>query len=230
MDMPAKKDVKAKGKEPEGETKDPEDKRDPCIYCGQKIDPVVMEQQQIKTKMPLPKRQWALIVAEQANINDCDVAAERIKLKIMKKTNEFARAHRIGFLMGLGVEVEPPIKDEDGKKGVNHQWEFFYVDPVVQTKKHYLDVNLTKTEEDVIRDLWWDYSSELEKTQEASMEYFAVLTEVAKSCSWGFRPLRVDQGHFISQSAVEERVKEAVKKAEEKAKKEYEEKEKKKQG
>lgn len=203
------KSMAEKEEKKDSETKDD---RPTCLLCGQHVDKEVLEKQKVEVHLPIPKGQWALLTAKQAAINDCDVESEKVKLQVMKRTNEFAKAHRIGFMVGLGIEIEPPRtygeEEGDPMTGPDHQYEFFHIDTVTG-KKYYLGVKLDDKEQGVIYDLWWEYSAKNELSQEASMDYFETMTEVAKALGWGFRPLRVDQGKFVAASWIDEQVKNA---------------------
>lgn len=211
---------KAKKKAPEAK-EETKDERPLCVLCNQHVNPEILEDQDVKLKVKIPRSKWNLITAKQAAINRCDVAAEEVKVKIMEMTNKLARAHGITFMVGLGIEVEPP----KGEDEVNNQWGFYTQDAVTQ-KKYYLGKKIDPEEQKILGDLWWDFGSKIEDTNRASLENFKTMVDVAEMMGWGFRPIRVDQGHFIADS----RIKEMEKAAEERGKKKAEEEYKKKQG
>jgi hypothetical protein len=221
---------KDKGKEPDSE---PEDDRKKCPYCNQGVDDKILDAQDVKTEVKIPAGKWKLINKHQAKIDDLQAEMEEVRLSLRRKINEFAKANDLVFMSGLGVNPNPPKKDEE-----NHQWQFFVLDdsespaqrttPSLpqRTSRNYLDGQfLNEAQQKELKDLYWDLGALSEQLEEASSKYNLKLTEIARAMDWYFQPI-VDHRKmaFVAPSVIENAVEQAKEQTEKKIRNEYEKK------
>lgn len=195
------KDMSAKDQKKDAGKKGPK-----CGWCGQDVEQDILDDQFIETKLPLTKKQFALISVEKLNIQAARAKAQNIANNISKLVEKIAEDHELEYMIGLNVKLT----------GEEHMYEFFYLEQVGGPPT-YLGVKLTKDEQKKLKALRWNAAHANQKISDATQKLEEAMLAIAKEVGWGFSPITETKGYLIAPDLIDDAYKRGKKTAEDKA-------------